>query len=53
MNVVMTGAGSFVEIQGTAERRPFTAEQMAQMLAAAAAGIARLIALQKEALGRP
>jgi len=53
MNVVMTGAGSFVEIQGTAERRPFTADQMAQMLAAAAAGIGRLIALQKEALGRP
>ena len=50
MNVVMTGGGEFVEIQGTAERRPFSAAQMARMVEVAAAGIVRLVALQREAL---
>lgn len=51
MNVVMTGGGSFVEIQGTAEGKPFTHAQMERMLAAAGAAIARLIQAQRDALG--
>ena len=50
MNVVMTGNGGFVEIQGTAEGAPFTAEQMSAMLALADKGIRELIAAQKSAL---
>ena len=51
MNVVMTGAGQFVEVQGTAEGAPFTREQLAQLLDLATKGIAQLIALQRSALG--
>jgi ribonuclease PH len=51
MNVVMTGAGHFVEVQGTAEGEPFTREQMAKLLDLASGGIARLVALQRAALG--
>ena len=50
MNVVMTGNGGFVEIQGTAEGAPFTTEQMIAMLALADKGIRELIAAQKSAL---
>ena len=50
MNVVMTGAGHFVEVQGTAEGEPFTREQMRQLLDLAGGGIAQLVALQKQAL---
>jgi ribonuclease PH len=50
MNVVMTGAGHFVEVQGTAEGAPFTREQMQRLLDLADAGIKRLVALQKQAL---
>jgi ribonuclease PH len=53
MNVVMTGAGKFVEIQGTAEGSPFDADQLASMLHLARDGIARLVAAQKSALGLP
>jgi len=42
MNVVMTGSGHFVEIQATAEGRPFTGSEMQDLLALAAAGIRRL-----------
>src|SRR3981081_401747 len=42
MNVVMTGAGDFVEIQASAEGRPFTGSEMQNLLALAAAGIRRL-----------
>jgi ribonuclease PH len=42
MNVVMTGHGDFVEIQATAEGRPFTGSEMQDLLALAAAGIRRL-----------
>src|SRR5574342_481470 len=49
MNVVMTGTGSFVEIQGTAEAKPFTADQMDQLVALAKQGIFALIAKQKQA----
>ncbi|MBM3335127.1 ribonuclease PH, partial [Candidatus Sumerlaeota bacterium] len=51
MNIVMTGAGQFVEIQGTAESAPFDFGQMEQMLDLARRGIAHLILKQKEALG--
>jgi ribonuclease PH len=47
MNVVMTGAGSFVEVQATAERHAFDDRQMADMLVLARAGIAQLIEVQK------
>jgi ribonuclease PH len=51
MNVVMTGSGGFVEVQGTAEGAPFSAAQMDALLALAKRGIAELIAKQKTALG--
>jgi len=47
MNVVMTGSGKFVEVQGTAEHNPFDDAQMAQLIALARAGIAELAELQK------
>ncbi|MBA2547711.1 MAG: ribonuclease PH [Burkholderiaceae bacterium] len=50
MNVVMTGNGGFVEVQGTAEGVPFTAEQMDAMLKLAKAGIHSLVAAQKHVL---
>ena len=50
MNVVMTGAGHFVEVQGTAEGSPFTRAQMSQLLDMASAGIAELVRLQRAAL---
>jgi ribonuclease PH len=51
MNVVMTGAGHFIEIQGTAEGAPFSRVEMNQMLDLADGGIRQLIAAQKSALG--
>ena len=53
MNVVMTGSGGFVEVQGTAEGTPFSREEMDAMLALAESGIRRLVAAQKAALDRP
>ena len=50
MNLVMTDAGGFVEVQGTAEGAPFSREQLEAMLALGEQGIGRLIALQKQAL---
>jgi ribonuclease PH len=50
MNVVMTGAGAFVEVQGTAEHVPFTKDRLDEMLALASGGISRLIGLQRRAL---
>ncbi len=50
MNVVMTGAGGIVEIQGTAEREPFTRPQMNTLTDLAEAGIRQLIAAQQTAL---
>ena len=49
MNVVMTGAGAFVEVQGTAEQTPFSKERLDELLALAGAGIAQLVALQHRA----
>lgn len=51
MNVVMTGKGGFVEIQGTAEGEPFSTHEMNSMLALASLGISQLSAKQKAALG--
>ena len=50
MNVVMTGSGGIVEVQGTAEGEPFTRSQMNELLDLADAGIGRLIAHQKASL---
>jgi ribonuclease PH len=50
--VEMTGAGRFVEIQGTAEKDPFSREQLAQLLDLASAGIAELVAAQRSALAQ-
>ncbi|GKU75754.1 ribonuclease PH [Paenibacillus sp. L3-i20] len=51
MNVVMTGNGKFVEVQGTGEDAPFSREELNQLLALAEAGIEELIEKQREVLG--
>jgi len=51
MNLVMTGSGKIVEIQGTAEEEPFTKEQLNKLLALGEKGIQELIAIQKKILG--
>jgi ribonuclease PH len=53
MNVVMTGAGGFVEMQGTAEGAPFSRAEADALLALAQRGIAELIAHQRRALAVP
>ena len=50
-NVVMTGSGRLVEVQGTAEGDPFSRDQLDEMLGLAASGIERLTAIQREAAG--
>jgi ribonuclease PH len=51
-NVVATESGAFVEIQGTAERRPFSEEKLIELLALARKGLKRLASLQDEVLER-
>jgi len=51
MNVVMTGAGHFVEVQGTAEGQTFARAELDQLLALAERGIRELVAHQRSALG--
>jgi len=51
MNVVMTGGGEFVEVQGTAEGTPFNRKLLDAQLALAEQSIVRLTAIQREALG--
>ena len=51
MNVVMTGAGKYIEIQGTAEESPFDRSQLESMLQLAGTGIRELIAIQRKLLG--
>lgn len=51
MNVVMTDAGKFVEVQGTAEGEPFDGDQLHKLLALAKKGIGQLIDIQKKTLG--
>jgi ribonuclease PH len=53
MNVVMTGSGGFVEVQGTAERNPFSRDEMSRLLDLATHGISELISLQRKALATP
>jgi ribonuclease PH len=50
MNVVMTGAGHFVEVQGTAEGLAFSRQEMDALLALAEKGIGDLVALQQQSL---
>jgi ribonuclease PH len=51
MNVVMTGRGLFVEVQGTAEAQPFSKEELDQLLALATQSCAELAEIQRSALG--
>jgi ribonuclease PH len=51
MNVIGTGNGQYVEIQGTAEGAPYSRAQLDRLLGLADEGIERLIAAQREALG--
>jgi ribonuclease PH len=53
MNVVMTGAGRFVEVQGTAEQEAFTREELDALLDLAATGIAAIHAAQRQVLENP
>jgi len=51
MNVVMTGSGKFIEVQGTAEGLPFGRDALNDLLDLALTGIGHQIALQKQAVG--
>ena len=51
MNLVMTGAGNFVEVQGTGEKAPFNKRELAELLRLGESGIERLMQIQREALG--
>lgn len=51
MNLIMTGGGRFIEVQGTAERQPFDDAALAEMLRLGRKGIDELVAAQKEILG--
>lgn len=51
MNVVMTGQGQFVEVQGTGEEKPFSREELDRMLQLAEQGIHEMIQQQKDVLG--
>jgi ribonuclease PH len=50
MNVVVTGNGGFIEVQGTGENSTFSKEELDKMLQSAQKGIAELLIIQKEAL---
>jgi ribonuclease PH len=51
MNIVKTGRGRFVEIQGTAEQRPFGEDELQALMAVADKGIQELIAIQRKTIG--
>jgi ribonuclease PH len=51
MNVVMTGGGEFIEIQGTAEKKPFSKEKMDKMIDFAKKGIEELFSIQRKLVG--
>lgn len=51
MNIVMTGRGKFVEVQGTAESTPFSKEDMDALLELARKGVSRLVEIQKDIVG--
>jgi len=50
MNVVMTGGGGLIEVQGTAEGEPFSQAELDTLLGLASRGIAQLVAFQRQAL---
>ena len=50
MNFVMTGSGRFVEVQGTAEKQPFSAEQLSRLIGLAQTGIERILEIQQRVL---
>lgn len=52
MNIVMTGSGRFVEVQGTAEGLPFTKDILGTLVDLAEKGVKKLIGIQKECLGK-
>lgn len=52
MNIIMTGSGKFIEVQGTAEREPFDSKMMDKMVHLAKDGIKELIAIQRKMLGK-
>ena len=51
MNIVMTGSGEFIEVQGTAEAAPFGRDALLQLLDLGQKGVNNLIALQRQAVG--
>jgi ribonuclease PH len=53
MNVVMTGAGKFVEVQGTAEGEPFSREHLGELLGLAEAGIEQIMGMQRSVVSVP
>lgn len=50
MNFVMTGSGRFVEVQGTAEKQPFSVDQLSRLIALAQSGIGRILEIQQGVL---
>ncbi len=52
MNIVMSGDGKFIEVQGTAEKTPFSKDELSKMLGLAEKGVRELIVIQKSALGK-
>jgi ribonuclease PH len=53
MNVVMTGSGGFVEVQGTAEGAPFSRDELDALLGLAEKGIGEIVELQRSVLATP
>lgn len=53
MNVVMLGSGKFIEVQGTAEGAPFSADELSQLLGLAEKGIGEIVEFQRQALAIP
>ncbi len=51
LNVVMTGSGEYVEIQGNAEHKPFSHQDLQKMLLVARQGIRKILTIQKKVLG--
>lgn len=51
MNVIMTGSGKFVEVQGTAEQQAFAKKELDDLLRLATSGIKKLVASQKKLVG--
>lgn len=51
MNIIMTGSGKFVEVQGTAEAEPFSKDSLSELIFLASKGITELTAIQKQTLG--